>query len=203
MRFAGEAPVADGRVDADGIAIDGHRPVGRSEGRYDLLPATAAASMHGCAVGGRDPEHTIRNRRRNGITRQAIEKRRSMFRRLWQRTAAAEAEKLIRDFRISVFPVCPFSIAEEFGIEVRALLADSRSAYLECCSGSETSSEFYTRHRSTAMAFSALVLAMRLVTTAYRDTQNVSCRTAPMLHMPVSDRKTATNWKPITSPPPC
>lgn len=50
-----------------------------------------------------------------------------MAKALWQRTAASHAEFLVRDLGITAFPVCPFSIAEELGIEVRALPADSRT----------------------------------------------------------------------------
>ncbi len=46
---------------------------------------------------------------------------------LWQRIAGGEAETLVRELGIAALPVCPFSIAEELGIEVQALPADSRS----------------------------------------------------------------------------
>ncbi len=67
MRFTGEAPVANGRKHANGTAIDGHRPAGRPERRYDLLPATAAAFVHGLTEFGRDIKNAVRNRRWNGI----------------------------------------------------------------------------------------------------------------------------------------
>jgi len=50
-----------------------------------------------------------------------------MSKSLWQWTAAREAENLVDELGITAFPVSPFEIAEELGIEVRALPADSRS----------------------------------------------------------------------------
>lgn len=45
---------------------------------------------------------------------------------LWQTTATAEAEALLRDMGITALPVCPFSIARDLGIEVRALGPNSQ-----------------------------------------------------------------------------
>ena len=46
---------------------------------------------------------------------------------MWQRTAAREAESLIRELGIEELPVSPFEVAEDLGIDVQALPASSKS----------------------------------------------------------------------------
>ena len=48
VRFAGEAPVPDGRVQGDGLAVKNKFPVGGTKRRHDLVAAPAAALVgHG------------------------------------------------------------------------------------------------------------------------------------------------------------
>lgn len=46
MRATGEAPVADGRVEADALSVEGEFPVGWRERGYDFVATTAATEMH-------------------------------------------------------------------------------------------------------------------------------------------------------------
>ena len=46
---------------------------------------------------------------------------------LWQAVATSEAEMLVRELGLDALPVCPFSIAEKLGIEVRPLPACSHA----------------------------------------------------------------------------
>src|SRR5579872_3459987 len=57
VRPALQCPIADRRAQRDGLAVEGHLPVSRREGRHDLLAATAAAAVGRCRIFHRDIEN--------------------------------------------------------------------------------------------------------------------------------------------------